>query len=150
MQITYHIAGYFPKVQIFPDFPNGLTTQENLFWAADCKKVRLWDWDPFYTATANGSWILCHKQHASVQTHEWKILYQQHSSCVSTYKSISCEIFSLVLWLWISKSGKFLLKLKVYQSGKFAPWENNLLYGTYAYTYVIKISDYTEVCIMSL
>jgi len=31
-----HIAGYFPKVQIFSNFPNGLTTWENLFWTADC------------------------------------------------------------------------------------------------------------------
>ena len=30
----YHIVGYFPKVQIFPNFPKGLTTWENLFWKA--------------------------------------------------------------------------------------------------------------------
>ena len=31
---SYHIAGYFPWVQTFPNFTNRLTTQENLFWAA--------------------------------------------------------------------------------------------------------------------
>ena len=31
----YCTASYFPEVQIFPNFPNGLMTQENLFWTAD-------------------------------------------------------------------------------------------------------------------
>jgi len=33
---VYRIVGNFPKVQIFPNLLNGLTTWENLFWAADC------------------------------------------------------------------------------------------------------------------
>ena len=31
----YRIAGNFPEVQIFPDFPNGLMTRENLFWTLE-------------------------------------------------------------------------------------------------------------------
>ena len=34
-----------------------------------------------------------------------------------------------VTGLRISKSGKFLLKLRAHHSGKFAPWEINPLYG---------------------
>ena len=33
--------------------------------------------------------------------------------------------------LLLSKVGTFLLKVEVYHSGKFAPRENNLLYGTF-------------------
>ena len=34
-QNLYCIAGYFPKVQIFLGFLNGLTTWENLFWTLE-------------------------------------------------------------------------------------------------------------------
>ena len=30
----YRIAGYFPQMQIFLNFPNELTTWENKFWDA--------------------------------------------------------------------------------------------------------------------
>ena len=30
----FHITGYFPKMQIFINFPNGLTSLVNLFWDA--------------------------------------------------------------------------------------------------------------------
>jgi len=53
--------------------------------------------------------------------HRWKILYlvlyRWYSSSVNLCKSISCEIFGWVLWSWISKVGKFLLKLKVHKLG---------------------------------
>jgi len=64
--------------------------------------------------------------------HEWNRRFYTDGTCTShinTCKSNSCEIFSQVLWSWISKSGKFLLKLKVHP-GKFAPRENNPPSGT--------------------
>ena len=35
----YYIVVYFPKVQIFPNFTNGLTTQESLFWAVTWRLI---------------------------------------------------------------------------------------------------------------
>ena len=37
-KVQYRIAGFFPEVLIFPNFPNELLAQENLFWTADCSK----------------------------------------------------------------------------------------------------------------
>jgi len=34
-QYEYRIVDYFPEVQLFPNFLNGLTAWENLFWTAD-------------------------------------------------------------------------------------------------------------------
>ena len=34
----YRIAGFFPEVLIFPNFPNELLAREILFWTADCFK----------------------------------------------------------------------------------------------------------------
>ena len=33
--VDYRISGFFPKVLIFPNFPNELLTPEILFWIAD-------------------------------------------------------------------------------------------------------------------
>ena len=37
-QFEYRIAGFFPEVLIFPNFPNELLAREILFWTADCFK----------------------------------------------------------------------------------------------------------------
>ena len=91
--------------------------------------------DPLYTATANGSWMLCH---SCSQTSISSITGIQMLLCTWWpwmedsilmaliphwhMKIYPTQDFSRVLWSWISKLGKFLLKLKVHLSGKFAPW----------------------------
>ena len=56
---------------------------------------------------------------------------------------IGVQTFSYIWWLWsgsgILESGNFLLKLDGPQSGKFAPRENNLLYG------INKSWEYSEI-----
>ena len=73
------------------------------------------------TATADGLWILCQfiNKHLIVQM----LMYM----CKLCVKSHSSE-FSIV-WMWISKLEKFLLKLKTDHSEKFAPREINSLYS---------------------
>ena len=51
--------------------------------------------------------------------------------CVKCH-SCECQLFGL----WISKMGKFLLKLRVHRLEKFAPWENNLLYDNHLTVYL--------------
>ena len=85
-------------------------------------------------------------------TSAWQLII--HVGFISSIKTFNTHIFSFIcrpgqtrslfwhralslkrlcretiVFAWISKSGKFLLKLKVHHSGKFAPRENNPLYG---------------------
>ena len=89
-----------------------------------------------YTDTVNILWILCqftnkhliHYWHPDAHVRMWTL----------------CEISLMwVFWLfglWISKLGKFLLKLRTDHSGKFAPREINPLYSTYKVTNFISYS----------
>ena len=73
--------------------------------------------------TANRLWMLA----MSLKT---KHLVESRCSC--TYINFVYNVTHMSFWLfgsWISKLGKFLLKLKAHHLGKFPPRENNPLYG---------------------
>ena len=133
----YRIASrLFSWGEIFPDFPNWLTTWENLFWTADC-----------FRRLDCGIEILCTQQLQTDREYCLTLVHKQAprllpaSRCMngrfytdSTHPVLTCTKashvrFSVIILSWISKSGKFLLKLK------FTIQENLHLGKISSYTY---------------